>query len=162
MLLDPIPQSLPVHFFGSRPQPPTSRTNTWAVACEYCRYWIWIRQLLGVYITAIPRDISAIECEYVSYWAWIRQPLSVNTSSIEEYVSYWVCIFSYSAWHFSYRMRICQLVSVNTAAVECEYVEYWGIRQLLNVNMSGIQWEYGSRWVWIRRVLRNMSFSKCE
>ena len=25
MLLDPIPQSLPVHFFGSRPQPPTSR-----------------------------------------------------------------------------------------------------------------------------------------
>ena len=27
MVLDPIPQSLPVHFFGSRPQPPTSRTR---------------------------------------------------------------------------------------------------------------------------------------
>ena len=27
MVLDPIPQSLPVHFFGSRPQPPTSREN---------------------------------------------------------------------------------------------------------------------------------------
>ena len=27
MVLDPIPQSLPVHFFGSRPQPPTSRPN---------------------------------------------------------------------------------------------------------------------------------------
>ena len=25
MVLDPIPQSLPVHFVGSRPQPPTSR-----------------------------------------------------------------------------------------------------------------------------------------
>jgi len=25
MVLHPIPQSLPVHFFGSRPQPPTSR-----------------------------------------------------------------------------------------------------------------------------------------
>ena len=25
MVLDPIPQTLPVHFFGSRPQPPTSR-----------------------------------------------------------------------------------------------------------------------------------------
>ena len=25
MVLDPIPQPLPVHFFGSRPQPPTSR-----------------------------------------------------------------------------------------------------------------------------------------
>jgi len=28
MVLDPIPQSLPVHFFGSRPQPPTSRKET--------------------------------------------------------------------------------------------------------------------------------------
>ena len=27
MVLDPIPQSLPVHFFGSRPQPPTSPTS---------------------------------------------------------------------------------------------------------------------------------------
>ena len=27
MVLDPIPQSLPVHFFGSRPQPPTSHRD---------------------------------------------------------------------------------------------------------------------------------------
>ena len=27
MVLDPIPQPLPVHFFGSRPQPPTSHRN---------------------------------------------------------------------------------------------------------------------------------------
>ena len=27
MVLDPIPQSLPVHFFGSRPQPPTSHQS---------------------------------------------------------------------------------------------------------------------------------------
>ena len=27
MVLDPIPQSLPIHFFGSRPQPPTSRSE---------------------------------------------------------------------------------------------------------------------------------------
>ena len=27
MVLDPIPQSLPVHFCGSRPQPPTSRSE---------------------------------------------------------------------------------------------------------------------------------------
>jgi len=27
MVLDPVPQSLPVHFFGSRPQPPTSPSN---------------------------------------------------------------------------------------------------------------------------------------
>jgi len=28
MVLDPIPQSLPVRFFGSRPQPPTSRQRS--------------------------------------------------------------------------------------------------------------------------------------
>ena len=28
MVLDPIPQPLPVHFFGSLPQPPTSRLNS--------------------------------------------------------------------------------------------------------------------------------------
>jgi len=33
MVLDPIPQSLPVHFFGSRPQPPTSR-NCLSRACR--------------------------------------------------------------------------------------------------------------------------------
>ena len=27
MVLDPIPQPLPVHFYGSRPQPPTSRSG---------------------------------------------------------------------------------------------------------------------------------------
>jgi len=32
MVLDPIPQSLPVHFFGSRPQPPTSRAGWFSVS----------------------------------------------------------------------------------------------------------------------------------
>jgi len=35
MVLDPIPQSLPVHFFGSRSQPPTSRTvSTQSCVCD--------------------------------------------------------------------------------------------------------------------------------
>jgi len=33
MVLDPIPYSLPVHFFGSRPQPPTSRVVRQRGAC---------------------------------------------------------------------------------------------------------------------------------
>ena len=33
MVLDPIPESLPVHFFGSRPQPPTSQ---WDLQLEAC------------------------------------------------------------------------------------------------------------------------------
>jgi len=31
MVLDPIPQSLPLHFFGSRPQPPTSPLSSTSV-----------------------------------------------------------------------------------------------------------------------------------
>ena len=34
MVLDPIPQSLPVHFFGSRPQPPTSPVYGGYAACQ--------------------------------------------------------------------------------------------------------------------------------
>jgi len=37
MVLDPIPQSLPVHFFGSRPQPPTSQSSVpWCIKKEPC------------------------------------------------------------------------------------------------------------------------------
>ena len=39
MVLDPIPQSLPVHFFGSRPQPPTSHVvRTHALHISVCIY----------------------------------------------------------------------------------------------------------------------------
>ena len=37
MVLDPIPPSLPVHFFGSRPQPPTSLPQ-WSPAFERSPY----------------------------------------------------------------------------------------------------------------------------
>jgi len=40
MVLDPIPQSLPVHFFGSRPQPPTSQSG--AIECGgRVGWWVW-------------------------------------------------------------------------------------------------------------------------
>ena len=35
MVLDPIPQPLPVHFFGSRPQPPTSPRQSVNTLAEY-------------------------------------------------------------------------------------------------------------------------------
>jgi len=41
VVLDPIPQSLPVHFFGSRPQPPTSPP------------YIYIYMCVCIHITAI-------------------------------------------------------------------------------------------------------------
>ena len=36
MVLDPIPQILPVHFFGSRPQPPTSRHDALFKCTQKC------------------------------------------------------------------------------------------------------------------------------
>ena len=44
MVLDPIPQSLPVHFFGSRPQPPTSRlilVCDMTHSCEITYSYLW-------------------------------------------------------------------------------------------------------------------------
>jgi len=43
MVLDPTPQSLPVHFFGSRPQPPTSPRQQAAQSEADCKFR-WRRQ----------------------------------------------------------------------------------------------------------------------
>ena len=40
MVLDPIPQPLPVHFFGSRPQPPPSPSN------RPLRFWMFTTWLM--------------------------------------------------------------------------------------------------------------------
>jgi len=50
MVLDPIPQSLPVHFFGSRPQPPTSRQEQPEGVYIYICIYICIIHMLGLYI----------------------------------------------------------------------------------------------------------------
>ena len=56
MVLDPIPQSLPVHFFGSRPQPPTSRKgpgwcHNYSDACS-SPPWRILYFLFGIYFGA--------------------------------------------------------------------------------------------------------------
>jgi len=50
MVLDPIPQSLPVHFLGSRPQPPTSRRMCVAHVCDSC---VWFMCMVHVYGSCI-------------------------------------------------------------------------------------------------------------
>ena len=66
MVLDPIPQSLPVHFFGSRPQPPTSR--------DMHTYFILICVLVYIYIYIYTLNICGIElvsstlCIYMWHW----------------------------------------------------------------------------------------------
>ena len=41
MVLDPIPQPLHVHFFGSRPQPPTSPYNTLHTSRKMTSSYMW-------------------------------------------------------------------------------------------------------------------------
>jgi len=45
MVLDPIPQSLPVHFFGSRPQPPTSLLDLFYMNYMYIEHKIYGRKV---------------------------------------------------------------------------------------------------------------------
>ena len=79
MVLDPIPQSLPVHFFGSRPQPPTSqnrsilRTRGWVetnlVGRERAfkhRNMSWNACILGGKIVYFRREVSLFSMETVS------------------------------------------------------------------------------------------------
>jgi len=68
MVLDPIPQSLPVHFFGSRPQPPTSPPLT-------CIHLVWhgvVCFFLCLYVsfdvyTSLLMSIRLFWCLYVSF-----------------------------------------------------------------------------------------------
>jgi len=48
MVLDPIPQPLPVHFFGSRPQPPTSQMNI--TMHEFCCTCVYVCMCVCVYV----------------------------------------------------------------------------------------------------------------
>ena len=80
MVLDPIPQSLPVHFFGSRPQPPTSQrcktcqrhddatsvedtTMQRLLKTQRCNVWLVKRHLsLTHRLPPIHRDTSRLTC----------------------------------------------------------------------------------------------------
>jgi len=71
MVLDPIPQSLPVHFVGSRPQPPTSPYMTWLIGliftvraskcdmthCSKCDYiLVWHDSFMTICAALLIRD----------------------------------------------------------------------------------------------------------
>ena len=66
MVLDPIPQSLPVHLFGSRPQPPTSRDIRIPIDVDLlpllCRLMHRTRKLPVDRYTDITRDVTYILC----------------------------------------------------------------------------------------------------
>ena len=50
VVLDPIPQPLPVHFLGSRPQPPTSRQDVCACVCVCVRVSVYVCVFVRVHV----------------------------------------------------------------------------------------------------------------
>ena len=66
MVLDPIPQSLPVHFFGSRPQPPTSSKNGGSIA-HVCVNLNWNPSANGNHIRNLPDfQFDSVEYKYMN------------------------------------------------------------------------------------------------
>jgi len=77
MVLDPIPQSLPVHFFGSRPQPPTSLLPSISQTVSSCKRFIHLSFFLVYKNTWTPilpyiyynhRALAKGMCTYVFFW----------------------------------------------------------------------------------------------
>ena len=69
MVLDPIPQSLPVHFFGSRPQPPTSRLHkAYRLSIYIDTYPLSFIAILSIYIdSAYPLILSFLPTQGISF-----------------------------------------------------------------------------------------------
>jgi len=67
MVFDPIPQSLPVHFFGSRPQPPTSRN---AILAYYVLSIKFICRYIYMYV-CMYMDLCIYICLYIYMYACI-------------------------------------------------------------------------------------------
>ena len=69
MVLDPIPQSLPVHFFGSRPQPPTSPCNEFVhpknCFTNYCGFFFGVPKK---YSLTLPRFLTCDSARVCCFW----------------------------------------------------------------------------------------------
>ena len=90
MVLDPIPQSLPVPFFGSRPQPPTSHakpsnlkerhTRIFLSVCLsfFLSFYVYIHASTSVYHCHTISMLSPILCLYVCHSISKIEQASIN------------------------------------------------------------------------------------
>ena len=75
MVVDPIPQSLPVHFFGSRPQPPTSHQKTSYI----CWMWsLWNHRMLSALARRIWRAVEDWLVPSSFFWSLFFTDLSLR------------------------------------------------------------------------------------
>ena len=98
MVLDPIPPSLPVHFFGSRPQPPTSHPTYVAVTCyvSCCHVWLMC-ECISLWICTsricgcISVCISLLHLMHVAVTCYVS---CCNVICVCARVSVWICTSS--------------------------------------------------------------------
>jgi len=85
MVLDPIPQSLPVHFFGSRPQPPTSPHShtSWAMFTDRNESWHSYEWFICHYDN---RNESWHSYEWVMALIWMSHGTHMNESQVKWHI----------------------------------------------------------------------------
>jgi len=78
MVLDPIPQCLPVHIFGSRPQPPTSPHAKYVIESKHTYQWVLSHMRMG-HKTHVNES-----CHTKQLWIWrLRQSSFLSPDSIK-------------------------------------------------------------------------------
>ena len=128
MVFDSIPQSLPVHFFGSRPQPPTSPEMRFCIVCVFAFVSVWVCEYVCVRVCGCRRA-----------WWWSSPPPECHTL----YVIYqtrqtWVCLTN-SVWQIVYDINGVPTMAtgiIGTPIMICTKCHIWCVKH----NMSYTKW----------------------
>jgi len=128
MVLDPIPQSLPVHFFGSRPQPPTSRFKglfgvveghtCFAYVCMHIHICECVFHTLYVCI-CLPHLRHSVSRVFVASLRFTHVSIYVY---IYLYIYFVICVYtSFELTAFGFK-GLCGIVEIYTCIHICVYI----------------------------------------
>jgi len=148
MVLDPIPQPLPVHFFGSRPQPPTSH-RTWSKPRISMCVWTAYFQAREIYacVTHLLMELSLWSLpklshfdavwkqNSMSYWSeFVRSVTSViDSDDLWKQVEQVAELSSWVLRNLSYRNDLWMCVSLTYGTEFVRSVEPFIFRWLMEV-----------------------------
>ena len=102
MVLDPIPQCLPVHIFGSRPQPPTSPCLRKLISADMGRSWVksltsienFVTWLMSLYHLRMTSHESCLAAIYLIFYIDVTHELTSGQtwvkSSVDHQWSRWL------------------------------------------------------------------------
>jgi len=133
MVLDPIPQPLPVHFLGSRPQPPTSLKDLHLCVCKretntdtyLCILRVCERRQLYVRVRLYQKceTQSLIDC--ISYNECIPQSVHIHTQKCKKPLIKW-CVSPLIKWMHNFEYTHTNNKNAHLSSNECIP---WGIHK---------------------------------